>query len=98
MRLVAATPPHRRLHNSSLLQAAVTAVQACHELVTPETLHPLLQTLVHHFVSDKSRPEMVAIGLNTAREVCMPLRNSCALVHGGSARAEVFISRPLGSL
>ena len=49
---------------------AVTAVQACHELVTPETLHPLLQTLVHHFVSDKSRPEMVAIGLNTAREVC----------------------------
>ena len=39
--------------------------QACHELVAPETLHPLISTLVTHFVSDKSRAEVIAIGINT---------------------------------
>ena len=37
----------------------------------PEQLEPVLNTLVDHFVSDKSRPEMVAIGINTTREVCV---------------------------
>ena len=43
--------------------------QACHELLTAEMLSPLLLHLANHFVTDKSRPEMVAIGLNTTREV-----------------------------
>ena len=42
--------------------------QACHELLTAEMLSPLLLHLANHFVTDKSRPEMVAIGLNTTRE------------------------------
>jgi protein SDA1 len=59
--------PHQR--DITLLLAYL--VQACHEQVLPDTLQPLLRHLANHFVTDKSRPEMVAIGLNTAREVCV---------------------------
>jgi len=54
---VAATAPSSRV-----------PAQACHELLTAEMLSPLLLHLANHFVTDKSRPEMVAIGLNTTRE------------------------------
>jgi len=56
--------PHQR--DITLLLAYL--VQACHELLTAEMLSPLLLHLANHFVTDKSRPEMVAIGLNTTRE------------------------------
>lgn len=59
--------PHQR--DITLLLAYL--VQACHEQVLPDTLQPMLRHLANHFVTDKSRPEMVAIGLNTTREVCV---------------------------
>ncbi|KAJ1632560.1 SDA1-domain-containing protein, partial [Pavlovales sp. CCMP2436] len=46
------------------------AAQACHELVPPDAVDPLVKAVVRHFVSDKSRPEVIAIGLNTLREIC----------------------------
>ena len=54
-----------------------SVAQGCHELVPPESLQPLLRALAQHFVSDKSRPEMVAIGINTTREVCARVRVAC---------------------
>ena len=51
-----------------LLAAAATA---CHELVPPDALDPLLRQLVNQFVHDRARPEVVAVGINTVREICL---------------------------
>ena len=58
--------PHQRQVTSVL----ASCVQASHELVPPETLTPVISTLVTHFVSDRSRPEVITLGLNTVRELC----------------------------
>jgi hypothetical protein len=44
------------------------ATQACHELVPPDAVDPLLRQLVNQFVHDKARPEAVAVGLQTVRD------------------------------
>ncbi|KAL4857462.1 hypothetical protein ACK3TF_002330 [Chlorella vulgaris] len=46
-------------------------VQACHEVVPPDTLAPVLRQLVDQFVHDKARPEVMTIGLKTVREICV---------------------------
>jgi len=51
-----------------LLAAAATA---CHELVPPDVLEPLVRQLVNQFVHDRARPEVVAVGINTVREICL---------------------------
>ena len=45
-------------------------VQACHELVPPDALAPVLRQLVDQFVHDRARPEVMTIGLKTVREIC----------------------------
>ena len=45
-------------HQRDVTTILAACVQAAHELVPPETLEPVLQTLVTHFVSDRSRPEV----------------------------------------
>ena len=69
-------------HQREITLVLAYLVQGCHELVPPESLQPLLRTLAQHFVSDKSRPEMVAIGINTTREVCarVPLAMDATLL------------------
>ena len=50
-----------------LLAAAATA---CHELVPPDALAPMLRQLVNQFIHDRARPEIAAVGLNAVREIC----------------------------
>ena len=52
-------------HQREVTQVLAACVQAAHELVPPESVATLLQHLVRHFVSDKSRPEVITVGLNT---------------------------------
>eukprot|EP00955_Chlamydomonas_euryale_P073274 361687-Chlamydomonas_euryale.AAC.5 len=42
-------------------------VMACHEVVPPDTLQPVLRQLVDAFVHDRARPEVMTIGLKTVR-------------------------------
>ncbi|XVF85100.1 hypothetical protein PTKIN_Ptkin17bG0091300 [Pterospermum kingtungense] len=51
------------------------AVQACHDMVPPDAVEPLFKQIVNQFVHDGSRPEVLAVGLNVIREIClrMPL-------------------------
>ena len=58
-------------HQREVTNVLASCVQASHELVPPETLSPVLTTLVTHFVSDRSRPEVITLGLNTVRELCL---------------------------
>lgn len=44
-------------------------MQATHDVVPPETLAPVLKQLVDQFISDRTRPEVMAIGLKTVREL-----------------------------
>jgi protein SDA1 len=38
--------------------------------VPPDAIEPLLRQLVTQFVHDKARPEVVAVGINSVREIC----------------------------
>ena len=44
-------------------------VQACHELVPPDELTPLIKTVANNFISDRCPGEVIAVGLNTLREI-----------------------------
>ena len=57
-----------QLEVTRLLASAATA---CHELVPPDALEPLLRQLVNQFVHDRARPEVVAVGINAVREICL---------------------------
>ena len=58
--------PHQR-HVTVIL---TYLAQATHSLVPPDTLRPLLLHLTTQFVSDRSSAEVMAVGLNTIRELC----------------------------
>ena len=58
--------PHHR--DVSLLLSAL--VQASHDRVPPEALHPALRQLVDAFVHDRARPEVAVAGLKAVRELC----------------------------
>ena len=57
--------PHQR--NVTVVLASL--VQACHEGVPPDVLEPVLRQLLDGFISDKSRPEVMTVGIKTVREM-----------------------------
>ncbi|XP_014481639.1 PREDICTED: protein SDA1 homolog [Dinoponera quadriceps] len=58
--------PHQR-EVTKLLQFVA---QASHELLPPDVLEPVLKTLVNNFVTERNSADVMAIGLNTVREIC----------------------------
>jgi len=58
-------------HTKDVTVVLAALVGAVHELVPPETLQPVLRQLVDQFVHDKARPEVMTVGLKTARELCL---------------------------
>ena len=46
-------------------------LQACHDLVPPDWLQPVMRHLCNQFVHDRARPEEITVGLKTVREICM---------------------------
>ncbi|GAX82660.1 hypothetical protein CEUSTIGMA_g10086.t1 [Chlamydomonas eustigma] len=58
-------------HQRDVTVILASLVMACHELVPPENLAPVLKQLVDQFVHDKARPEVMTVGLKTVRELCM---------------------------
>eukprot|EP00123_Amoebidium_parasiticum_P010986 comp20446_c0_seq1/m.26000 comp20446_c0_seq1/g.26000 ORF comp20446_c0_seq1/g.26000 comp20446_c0_seq1/m.26000 type:complete len:691 (-) comp20446_c0_seq1:81-2153(-) len=44
--------------------------QACHELVPPEALEPVVLTVCNNFISERCSGEVMAVGLNTVRAIC----------------------------
>ncbi|XP_034234872.1 protein SDA1 homolog [Thrips palmi] len=58
--------PHQR-EVTKLLQFAA---QSAHELVPPDTLEPVLRTIVNNFITERNSSDVIAIGLNAVREFC----------------------------
>ena len=56
---------------TSINYILVILIQACHELVNPDILTPLLRTIVNKFVCEYNPGPIIAIGLNTVREICI---------------------------
>lgn len=57
-------------HQREVTRVLQFVAQASHALVPPDTLEPLLRTLVNNFVSERNSSDAMAIGLNAVRELC----------------------------
>ena len=64
--------PHQREVTKILQYTA----QAAHELVPPDVLEPVLKVIANNFVSERNSSEVMAVGLNSIREMC----SRCPLV------------------
>lgn len=49
----------------------VILIQSCHELIHPDIISPILQTIVNKFVCEYNPATTICIGLNTVREICL---------------------------
>ncbi|XP_046644890.1 protein SDA1 homolog [Daphnia pulicaria] len=58
--------PHQRDVTKMLLFAA----QASHELLPPDVLESVVSAIVNNFVTERNSAEVMAVGLNSIREIC----------------------------
>ncbi|XP_065078729.1 protein SDA1 homolog [Ochlerotatus camptorhynchus] len=58
-------------HQRQVTRILQFAAQASHELVPPELIEPVIKTLVNNFVSERNSSDVMAIGLNACREICV---------------------------
>ncbi|KAF7721180.1 Protein SDA1 [Apophysomyces ossiformis] len=49
----------------------VCAAQASHPLVPPDSLEPVLKAIANNFVTDRVANEVMAVGINGIREICV---------------------------
>lgn len=59
-----------RPHQRFVTQIIAYTIQATHSQVLPEVLEPIVRTLCNEFVTDRSGPESMAVGINSIRELC----------------------------
>lgn len=49
----------------------VCSAQAAHSLVPPDVLEPVLKAIANNFVTDRAANEVMAVGINGIREICV---------------------------
>uniref|UniRef100_A0A182MZ85 Protein SDA1 n=1 Tax=Anopheles dirus TaxID=7168 RepID=A0A182MZ85_9DIPT len=54
-----------------LMHLDVISRLASHELIPPEIIEPVIKTLVNNFVTERNSSDVMAIGLNAVREICV---------------------------
>ena len=57
-------------HQRQVTRILQFAAQAAHELVPPEVISPINKTIANNFVTERNSSDVMAIGLNSIREVC----------------------------
>lgn len=63
-------------HQRDVTAVLAYAVQACHEMVPPEEVHGLLQTIAHNFITERCSGEQIAVGINACRAMCARVPSS----------------------
>uniref|UniRef100_A0A182JX64 Protein SDA1 n=1 Tax=Anopheles christyi TaxID=43041 RepID=A0A182JX64_9DIPT len=58
-------------HQRQVTRILQFAAQASHELIPPEIVEPIIKTLVNNFVTERNSSDVMAIGLNAVREICV---------------------------
>ncbi len=56
-------------HQKDVTQVCTYLIQACHELVPADELHGVVRHVAHQFISERCPGEVMAVGINTVREV-----------------------------
>lgn len=58
--------PHQREVTKMLWFASISS----HELTPPDTVEPLLMSIANNFITERNNSEVIAVGLNSIREIC----------------------------
>jgi len=58
-------------HQQHITQILAILAQSIHPMVTPEIIEPLIRHIANAFVADRRPPEVISIGINTIREICI---------------------------
>lgn len=58
-------------HQREVTKLLVFAAQSAHELIPPDVLEPVLRTLINNFATDSNSSEVITVGLNAIREMCL---------------------------
>ncbi|OQR68109.1 protein SDA1-like [Tropilaelaps mercedesae] len=57
-------------HQCEVTKILQYAAQACHELIPPDTLEPVIRAVANNFISERNSVEAMTVGLNAVREIC----------------------------
>lgn len=58
-------------HQRQVTRILQFAAQASHELVPGDIIEPILKTIANNFITERNSSDVMAIGLNATREICM---------------------------
>ncbi|XP_037070203.1 LOW QUALITY PROTEIN: protein SDA1 homolog [Pollicipes pollicipes] len=58
-------------HQRDVTRILQYAAQASHVLVPPDVVQPMLMTIANNFVTERNSSEVITVGINAIREVCM---------------------------
>ena len=61
---------YMRPSHAMVTRVLAALTEACHEMVPPEDLQPVVKHMIENFIGDHCRPEVIALGLNTMRRIC----------------------------
>ncbi len=56
-------------HQQNVTQILAYLIQACHDLVPPEDLLPIVKAIAYNFISERCSNEVIAVGINAVREI-----------------------------
>lgn len=57
-------------HQRDVTRILQFVAQSAHDLIPPDILESVLQTLVNNFVTERNSGEVMAVGINAIREIC----------------------------
>ncbi|KAG8196651.1 hypothetical protein JTE90_006561 [Oedothorax gibbosus] len=58
-------------HQRDVTKILMFTAQAAHEQVPPDVMEPLLRTIADNFITERNSAEVMTVGLNAIRELCM---------------------------
>lgn len=58
-------------HQREVTRILQFVAQASHDLVPPDVMRPVLMTIVNNFVTERNSSDVMAVGLNAVREICV---------------------------
>ncbi|KAJ8953409.1 hypothetical protein NQ318_023526 [Aromia moschata] len=58
-------------HQREVTRILQFSAQASHELVPPDVIEPILKTLANNFITERNSSDVMAIGLNAVKEICL---------------------------
>lgn len=56
-------------HQKDVTQILAYLIQACHELIPPEDVLPIVKAIAYNFISERCTNEVIAVGINSVREI-----------------------------